>query len=150
MKLPIVIKPFIAAALTFSLFGLFMQFVFSYLNQSVNGPQLTFVNFAGPFILTIAIILFFINRMFSATGLRVFDSTPKSLRIFFFILLALLLMWQLRYVVLYYGIKQGLDTFGFLAELFPMTAGFVVTFFIMLSIFKTSTSANTGFQQYRR
>jgi len=144
MKLSQVMRPFIAAALAFSLFGLVMQFVFSFLNQSVNGPQLTFVNFAGPFILTIAIILVFINRMFSTDGLRVFGSTPKKLKVPFCILLLLLLVWQLRYVVLYYGIKQGLDTFGLLAELFPMAAGVVVTFIILLSIFKTSTSANTG------
>ena len=145
MKLSPIIKILIVTVLSFALFGLFIQFVFSFLNQSEYGPKLTIVNFAAPFILTIGIILFFIQRMFSKTGLEIFASTSNKLRIPLFFLLTILLVWQMRYVVLYYGIKQTSDKVGLVSELLPMVAGFFITFIIFMSMLKRSTSANMGF-----
>jgi hypothetical protein len=134
MKQYPMIKILIVAALSFALFGLFIQFVFSYGNQSEFGPQLTIINFAAPFALTVGIILFFILSLFSKSGLRILASKPNKLKIPLFLLFTVLLIWQMRYIIKFYGIKQRLDMGGLISELFPMVAGSFVTLFILLSM----------------
>jgi len=136
--------------LGFALLGLLIQFIFSYLNQSTNGSKLTFMNFAARFTITMGLILFFIQRMFSNTGLQIFASKSNKVKMPIVLLLAILLVWQMRYLNIYFGMKQTLHKVEFISELFPMSTGFVVTFIIFLSMLKRCTSANMGFQQYRQ
>lgn len=141
MKFSPIIKIIIVAVLSFALLGLFIQFIFSYLNQSAFGPKLTIINFAVPFILTMGIVLFFFQCMFSKAGLRIFEARSGKLKVVVVLVLVALLMGQVRYLRQYFGLKQTLDKVE-LVKLFPMVVGFLVTSIILISVSKRSTSAN--------
>jgi hypothetical protein len=50
-------KLIVVGLIPFVIWALLIEFIFSFFNQSPYGPHLTFLNFVGPFLLTIVFIL---------------------------------------------------------------------------------------------
>jgi hypothetical protein len=123
----------IIAIITFSVYGLLIQFIFSYFNQSVNGPELTVLNFAGPLLLTISILLLAGLRLLFKNALISKISFNSIVTIALTILLLVLMAWQIWYVVTLYKMKAGLDFKEKFADLMPMTNGLLVTLFFITS-----------------
>ncbi|HSC52815.1 MAG TPA: hypothetical protein VLC98_04310 [Phnomibacter sp.] len=127
--LGMLLRATIIVLIIFSVFGLSIQFIFSYFNQSINGPELTFLNFAGPLLLTIAILVFTGQRLLSKNIIKKLSSNP-IVTIVLAILLLALMAWQIWYVVTLYKMKAGLDFNRKFAELMPMSMGFLATLFL--------------------
>jgi hypothetical protein len=123
----------IIAIIIVSVYGLLIQFIFSYFNQSINGPELTVLNFAGPLLLTIFILLLaglrllFKNVLISKISFNSIITTSLSM------LLSILIAWQIWYVVTLYKMKAGLNFNGKFIELMPMTIGLLATLYFMTS-----------------
>lgn len=120
----------------FSVFGLFMQFVFSYFNQSVNGPKLTIFNFAGPFLITLFILIFAGIRILFQNVLTSKNAFNSVIAIILIILLLSLIIWQAWYIVTLFKIKAGLDFSRKLTEVMPMTIGLFSTLFFLIKTVK--------------
>jgi hypothetical protein len=127
-------KILIFGLIAFSLYGLLIQFIFSYLNQSRNGTQLTIVNFALPLLLTIVILLI--------SGQQILFRNIKSkahpfnitICIILTVIFCLLLIWQIWYVVTMYKMKSDLSLPHIVTELLPMVTGLCATLFLTILI----------------
>jgi hypothetical protein len=121
----------IIGVIVFSVYGLLIQFIFSYLSQSVNGPKLTILNFAGPFLITILVLLFAgLKTLFK----NVFTNkilTNSIVTIILTIFIVALIAWQMWYIITLYKIGRGLDLSKKLTELMPMTVGLFATLFFV-------------------
>ncbi|MFT3980536.1 MAG: hypothetical protein QM687_08705 [Ferruginibacter sp.] len=134
MKIPIFgifLKGAIIALVAFSVYGLLLQFIFSYLNQDKYGPALTICNFAGPLFLTISILLFsglgivkptLVNRLSFNTVITIVLS----------IVLVVLIIWQIWYAISLYKIKERFS----LEALVPVVTGLLATLFFSIHILK--------------
>lgn len=120
----------------FSVFGLFMQFVFSYFNQSINGPKLTIFNFAGPFLITLFILIFAGLRILFKNVLTRKNVFNPTITIILIILLLSLTIWQTWYIVTLYKIKADLNFSRKLTEVIPMTVGLFATLFFVTRTIK--------------
>ena len=126
----------IIAVIVFCVYGLLVQFIFSYLSQSVYGPKLTILNFAGPVLITILILLF--------AGLKtlfkyVFTNkilTNSIVTIILTIFLVALVAWQMSYITMLYKIGRGLNLSKKLTELMPMTVGLFATLFFVSKVIR--------------
>jgi len=126
----------IIAIIMFSVYGLMIQFIFSYLNQSRNAPEFTILNFAGPLLMTILILLFAGLRILSKSA-SVNKTSYNSLAITILTILSLLLIgWQGWYILTLLKIKADSDLHGKLTELMPMTVGLFATLFFMAKTIK--------------
>lgn len=132
----LLLKVAITGLFIFSVFGLFIQFVFSYMNQSISGPHLTIINFAGPLLLTIVIIfiaalrILFNNKLGKASSL---NTIAKSV---WLIVLCILLSWQTWYIVTYYEMKSNLHFIDRVTEMLPMVTGLFATLFLAVILFR--------------
>ena len=126
------LKLIIIGLTPFIIFALLVEFVFSYLNQSPNGPHLNLLNFVCPFFLTIFFILltFFIllighrlifNRDF-------FNSLKFSLRLLIIVLILSVIVWQSWYLLTSYKIHDSISVFEFL----PMCFGVGCSIFLII------------------
>lgn len=126
----------IIAIVIFSMYGLLIQFIFSYFNQSINGPELTVLNFAGPLLLTVFIlVLAGLTLLFKKISISKISSNSIIMTAMTILLLALM-VWQIWYIVTLYNMKAGLDFNGKFIELIPMTMGLLATSFFMINTFK--------------
>jgi hypothetical protein len=122
----------IVGLIVFCVYELLLQFIFSYLNQSIGDPKLTVLNFAGPFILTILVLLFAGLRVLFKKALTNKISLNSIATIILTILLFILIAWQMWYVITIYKNESGLDLSEKLAELLPMTVGLFATLFFVI------------------
>lgn len=119
-------KTCIIVTILFAAYGLLIQFVFSYFNQSEYAPGLSFLGFAAPMLITLIIVF--------VTGLFVFSkSTATGItlnRLFAILLIMCLLLlagWQVWYVVTLYKSLMNERLTGKLIELAPMIVGLLAT-----------------------
>jgi len=120
--------------IAFSLYGLSIQFFFSYFNQSINGPQLTVINFAGPLLLTIAILLLTGKQiLFGNSNLKAY-SVHIITSVFLIIIICFLLAWQTWYILTLYKMKSSLGLSRIATELLPMLTGLCTTLYLTISI----------------
>ena len=120
----------IVGLIVFAIYLLLIQFIFSYLNQDINGPRLTFTNFAGPFLITILILIF---AGFKLVFKSIWTKIPVNFIVLntLTILLFALAAWQTWYIVTLYKIHAGSNFNGKFTELMPMTVGLLTTLFFM-------------------
>jgi hypothetical protein len=126
----------IVGLIVFSVYGLLIQFIFSYFSQSVAGPNLTILNFAGPFVITILVLLFTGLRILFKNALTNKISTNSIVTIILTILLFVLIVWQMWYIIKLYKIESGLDLSEKLTDLIPMSVGLVATLFFATKAIK--------------
>jgi len=126
------LKIIVVGLITFSIFGLLVQFIFSYLNQSVSGPHLTLLNFAAPLFLTMLMLFIGGHRMLFHNGITKYTRLPRLISFVLMICLIALASWQMWYVVTLYNIKVNLSFFGKITELFPMIIGLIATIYIAI------------------
>lgn len=130
------IRAIITVIIIFSLYGLFIQFIFSYFNQSVYGPELTFLNFAGPLLLTIFILILSEIRLLSNNTFVSKVSSNLIIATVLLILLTVLVIWQIWYLVNLYEMKANLDFTRKFTELMPITTGLIATLYFIISRLK--------------
>ncbi|MFT3704165.1 MAG: hypothetical protein QM802_17490 [Agriterribacter sp.] len=135
------LRAMIIAIVIFSVYRLLIQFIFSYLNQNTKGPELTVLNFAGPLLLTIFIlVLAVIQVLFKKIEISKISSNAVLI-IVLVMLLSALMAWQIWYVVTLYKMKSGSDFNGKFTDLMPMITGLLATlFFIMSALRRTHAS----------
>ena len=132
----LLLKVAIIGLIAFSIFELCMQFIFSYMNQSIYGPHLTVINFAGPLLITIVILFIAGFRPLSTNNLAKLHSLSIIFKTIWLILLFVLLGWQTWYVISYYKIKANLDLESRLTELLPMVTGMIATLSLVIANFR--------------
>lgn len=136
----LLLKVAITGLVAFSIFGLLLQFIFSYMNQSIHGPRLTILNFAGPLISTIIIIVIAAIRILS-NSLGKPGTLNMIAKTIWLIFLCILLGWQTWYIITYYEMKSSLDFIDRVTELLPMVTGLSATLFLAVIIFRHKHSS---------
>lgn len=132
----VVLRICVTGLIAFCVYGLFIQFIFSYLNQSISGPRLTFLNFAGPFLLTIVILFIIGLHLLFGGVLKRIKSLHVYIRIILNLLLFGLLVWQIWYTIICYQMKLNMEFMGRVYEVLPMVVGIFSTGFIAIAILK--------------
>lgn len=130
----------IVGLIALAVYGLLIQFIFSYFNQGVDEPKLTLLNFAGPFLITILVLLFTGLRTLFKITLTNKISINSIVTIILTMLLLVLIVWQMWYIITLYKNKSALDLSKKLTELMPMTAGLFATLFFVLKALRQKNS----------
>jgi hypothetical protein len=120
----------------FSVYGLLIQFVFSFFNQSINGPSLTILNFAAPFLITIFILFLAALKIFLKNALTRKKPFSSIIRAILTILLLALTAWQAWYIVTLFKMKMDLEWSRKLTEVIPMTVGLLTTLLFVTKTIK--------------
>jgi hypothetical protein len=114
----------------FVIWALLIEFIFSFFNQSPYGPHLTFLNFAGPFLLTIVFILLAGQRLIFERDLIERLSLTKVSKLLIILFVFLVVTWQLWYLLTLYKIRGQFE----LTEFGPMLFGLGSTLFLAATI----------------
>jgi hypothetical protein len=114
----------------FVIWALLIEFIFSFFNQSPHGPHLTFLNFAGPFLLTVVFILVVGQTLIFKRDLIERISLNTVSKFLIIVLVFVIIAWQLWYLLTLYRIRGqfGLTEFG------PMLFGLGSTLFLAATI----------------
>ena len=124
------LKFIIVGLIPFVILELLVQFIFSFFNQSLSDPRLTFLNFGGPFLLPIVFILIAGQRLLFKKDLIERLSLSNTLKLFFVAFMFLILSWQIWYLLILYKNRGLLE----LTEFGPMLFGLGSTLFLAVNI----------------
>ena len=128
------LKIIVVGLITSSIYGLLLQFIFCYLNQSVSGPHLTLTNFVAPLFLTVLMLFVGGYRMLFHNNVTNYTRLPRLISFVLMICLIALVLWQVWYILTWYNIKVNLSYFGKITELLPMVIGLIATIFVAMRI----------------
>jgi hypothetical protein len=115
------LKLIIVGLIPFVIWVLLIEFIFSFFSQSKYGPHLTFLNFAGPFLLTIVFILIVGQRLILKRDLIERFSVTKVSKLLIVSFILLLAGWQVWYLEKLHQIRKHFDVVEFGPMLFGLT-----------------------------
>jgi len=135
------LKLCVMGLIAFAIFGLFLQFIFSYSSQSTYGQRLTVLNFAVPLLLTIIMLVIFALRLVLKTRIKNNLTLNIFIKSFLAIIFLILLGWQIWYLVTLYKIKSDTDVISKMTELLPIVLGGIATLYLAtISVIKKHAS----------
>jgi hypothetical protein len=129
-------KVIIVGLIPFVIYGLLIEFAFSFFNQNENSPRLSFLNFVGPSLLTIIFILLTGQRLVFKRDLIKRLAVHPLVSVLFVVLILLTVIWQLRYLLTLYDIRKQIE----FIEFAPMFFGLFCSLFLATTILKEKHS----------
>ncbi len=114
------LKLIVVGLIPFVIWVLLIEFIFSFFNQSKHGHHLTFINFAGPFLLTIVFILAAGQRLIFKRDLIERLSVSKTVRLLIVSFILLIVAWQVWYLVTLFQITKHFEVVEFGPMLFGL------------------------------
>lgn len=123
-------KVIFVALIPFVIWALLIEFIFSFSNQYTFGTQLTLINFAAPFMLTVVFILIAGQRLIFKRDLIERLSLTKLLKLLIVVFVFFIVAWQVWYLLTLYQIRGQFE----FTEFGPMLFGLGSTLFLAATI----------------